>query len=1068
MTQKYFIISLLLLSLSASKLFSQASWEPFGQNRVQYRSYEWKYYDSTHFRTFYYDKGNAHAVYALNVAEQELAHIVYMMGGRLHKKLNIIIYNSFGEYKQTNIGRKNDALNLANGGKIDVVGDNIPVYFNGDHIQLKKQITKGIAAVIKDNMLFGDNIKDVVKNAVKMNLPDWYTLGYVNYIAEDWNAEKTAELQYLLGMAAKNKITDAAITKPNIVGHSFWNYIAKVYGENYISNLLYLTRYRKSVNSSLEIVIRKPYKEIIAEWQNFYTKTDSSQSTSPIQIENTKTLAKVKAKPNAMYGQMAISPQGRDMAYVEKSDGQFKVFVRDLKYDKTNEIIAGGIRASIELADPDYPLLSWSPSGRKLAILYQKKNLINIRIFTAGKTRMENRVISGNKIDRITGMCFMSDENSLAVTAIKKGQSDLYRLTIRNNRFENITNDLFDDKQPVFVQNGVFTGVIFMSNRTSSYIGEDAKSDQFNAEFNLYLYDPSKGTNLVKLSETSTEIKYPMQWGLDEYAYLTEEDGKQVRQIVHIEKRQTQADTFSTKTFLPLGKTLIKQEYIHQSSTIVEVYRNGTEFIVQSTPFENIKSAQEQYIASPEFGAANEKAQAGTELNESELTTYKTAYEDDTSSVSQLDKIFSSNGKYSKVYQLFEGSQTIIKPKTYKASFYLDFLQSSLDNTLLFTRYQPFDFSGGIFQNPPISGFITSTLTDIMEDYKIRAGARLGVDLTGLDYFFQFNNFRKRMDWGMLYYHHATTNQYDLRNNQPPFYSPFPVSGRVGLDYLQGDINYPLDMLKSIRMQLGIRYDRIRIQAKDKYSIEVPDDKQFWAVSRVEYVYDNTISPILNIWKGSRAKFYAEYQYKFNEKTKGFYNFGYDARNYLTLYKNLILASRLAGAFSGGNAKVLYLLGGVDNDLNPKQDENTAIDYTQNYAFQSLTTNMRGYRQGFRNGNSYMVLNEEIRFPICNTLFKRPIKSGFLRNLQLVAFTDIGSSWRGLLPNAENIQSSNIVSANNSPVIVFIDNGKNNFGWGYGLGLRTKFLGYFIRTDVAWNIDGGKKPILHVSLATDF
>jgi hypothetical protein len=1068
MTKKYFFISLFLLILPVSKLFSQASWEPFGQNRVQYRSYSWKYYDSTHFRTFYYDKGNAHAVYALNVAEQELAHIVYMMGGRLHKKLNIIIYNSFGEFKQTNIGRKNDALNLANGGKIEVIGDNIPVYFNGDHNQLKKQITKGIAAVIKDNMLFGDNIKDVVKNAVKMNLPEWYTLGYVTYIAEDWSAEKTAELQYLLNLATKNKITDAALSKPNIVGHSFWHFIAKVYGENYISNLLYLTRYRKSVNNALEMVIRKPYAEIVAEWQNFYTKIDSSKVPPSIQVENTNILAKIKTKADGIYSQMAVSPVGRDLAYIEKSEGQFKVFVRDLKYGKTSEIIAGGIRASIELADPDYPLLSWSPSGRKLAILYQKKNLINIRIFTAGKSKMENRVISGNKIDRITGMCFMSDENSLAVTAIKKGQSDLYRLTIRNNRFEPITNDLFDDKQPIFVQNGVFTGVLFLSNRTSNYIGEDAKSDRFNAQFNLYLYDPSKGTNLVKLSETSTEIKYPMQWGLDEYAYLTEEDGKQVRHIVRIEKRQTLSDTFSARSFLPLEKTLVKQEYIHQSSTVVDVYRNGTELVVQSTPFENIKAAQEKFVASAEFEASNSIPKIGTEMKQNQLISYRTPYDDDTSSVSQLDKIFLSNAALSKGYQLFEVGQNIIKPKNYQASFYLDFLQSSLDNTLLFTRYQPFDFSGGIYQNPPLSGFITSTLTDLMEDYKIRAGARLGIDFTGLDYFFQFNNYRKRTDWGMLYYHHAITNQYDLRNNPAPYYSPFPVSGRVGLDYLQGDINYPLDMLKSIRLQLGIRYDRIRIQAKDKYSIGVPDDKQFWVVSRAEYVYDNTVSPILNIWKGSRVKFYAEYQYKFNEKTKGFYNFGYDGRNYLTLYKNLILASRIAGAFSGGNAKVLYLLGGVDNDLNPKQDENTAIDYTQNYAFQSLTTNMRGYRQGFRNGNSYMVVNEEIRFPIWNTLFKRPVKSGFLRNLQLVAFTDIGSSWRGLLPDAENIQSSNIVSSNNSPVIVFIDNGKNNFGWGYGLGLRTKFLGYFIRTDLAWNIDGGKKPILHVSLATDF
>ena len=239
MNKKSYFLIIFFILITAGKLFSQASWEPFGQNRVQYRTFDWKYYDSTHFRTFYYDKGNAHALYALNVAEQELSHIVYMMGGRLNKKLNIIIYNSFGEYKQTNIGRKNEALNLANGGKIDVIGDNIPVYFNGDHIQLKKQITKGIASVIKDNMLFGDNIKDVVKNAVKMNLPEWYTLGYVAYISDDWSAEKTAELRSIIQTAKKNRITDVALSNPTIAGHSFWNYISIKYGENYISNLLY-------------------------------------------------------------------------------------------------------------------------------------------------------------------------------------------------------------------------------------------------------------------------------------------------------------------------------------------------------------------------------------------------------------------------------------------------------------------------------------------------------------------------------------------------------------------------------------------------------------------------------------------------------------------------------------------------------------------------------------------------------------------------------------------------------------------------------------------------------------
>jgi len=72
------------------------------------------------------------------------------------------------------------------------------------------------------------------------------------------------------------------------------------------------------------------------------------------------------------------------------------------------------------------------------------------------------------------------------------------------------------------------------------------------------------------------------------------------------------------------------------------------------------------------------------------------------------------------------------------------------------------------------------------------------------------------------------------------------------------------------------------------------------------------------------------------------------------------------------------------------------------------------------------------------------------------------------MPNSDNIKKNNKVQDPNSPVIVYIDNPSYDFAWGYGLGMRTKLLGYFFRTDFAWNIEGSKKPMVHVSLATDF
>lgn len=1037
---------------------AQASWEQFGQNRVQYRTFSWKYYDSTHFRAFYYDYGKANAIYALNMAEQELSHIVYMMGGRLHKKLNIILYNSFGDYRQTNLGRKNDEINQASGGKVDVAGDNIPIYFNGDHNHLKKQIRSGIAKAIKDNMLFGDNLKDVVKNAVKMNLPEWYTLGYVSFIADSWSAEKQTSIQNLIATSGKKSFLDMAIEQPTLCGHAFWNFISNEYGENYISNLLYLTRYRKSVTQAIEIVYKKTAKELYKEFVAYYALGNANAQNDTLPVLGRTIYTKVIAKRGAVYSNFSVSPSGRELAYVEKKEGQFKIYIQDVKYNKSYVIIDGGMKALQELEDPDYPMICWSPSGKKLAALYQRKGALQLRIFTTGKRIMEKRRIAPNKIDRITGMCFTGDESSLAVTAIKKGQSDLYKLTIKNNRFENITNDMFDDKSPSYVENGLQSGILFLSNRTTPFLS-NSKSEIFNNQFNAYLYSPSRGTNLLQLSATQHVIHDAVQYGPEKFSYLEDKQGEMHRVVVSISKRGTQGDTIEMQQAAPTTFSILGQEFIHQKGKLAEVSRNGNEYIIYATIYdslENLDKAYQKLTQSMLDTIKNSNVEEGLVEKPSE---YITPFDAETDSVQYLSNLFLNPQSVTSRFQTFVSTSTVGKAKIYRSNFYPDYIQTSLDNTLLFTRYQPL---GTQFNNVPLSGFLTSTLTDVMEDYKLTGGARLGIDFRSLDYFLQFANYRRRVDWGLLYFHSNTTEQGFA---PPPYYSPYYVIGKKGMDYLQSNFTYPIDMLKSFRTQIGLRYDRTRYLAKDQYSIEIPNSKQYWLVTKLEYVYDNTINPMLNIWKGSRAKIFVEYQYQFNDDKKGFVNFGYDARNYITLYKNFILASRLAGAHSTGKAKILYYLGGVDNSLSSQFDQNTQLSSEETYAFQSLATNLRGYKQGARNGSSFMVLNEELRLPIYNTFFKRQIKSGFIRNLQLVAFTDIGYTMKGLYPTAENVVNLIRINDNPSNVSVYLE---ESLAMGYGLGFRTRFLGYFFRTDIAWNMGGGKKPILHLSLATDF
>ena len=1056
MIKKTFILFLCLLMTKF--LFAQASWEQYGQNRVQYRTFEWNYFDSTNFRTFYYDQGKANARYALKMAESELQHIVYMMGGRLNKKLNIIIYNSFSDYRQTNIGRKNENINDANSGKIEIIGENIPVYFDGDHNHLKQQIIKGISSVIKDNMLFGDNIKEIVKNAIKMNLSEWYTLGYVSYIANEWTPEMQAEVSNLIHQKPKADIDEMSNLNATLIGHSFWRFIALQYGENQISNLLYLTRYRKSIQSSLQTVFKKPYKEISAEWKSFYETNATENLSSNDSIRTV--LATIQLKKEATYSNIAVSPSGKDIAYVEKKDGQYSIKLYNVKYQKTNTIIDGGVRAMQELADPDYPLISWSPSGRKVAILYMKKNQLNIRIYTTGERKMQNKIITRTKIDRITGMCFMNDDNSVAITGIKKGASDLFKLSLSNNRIENITNDLFDDKNPVVVNNMNYSGILFLSNRTSTYIGENAKSDAFNDQFNLFLYQPSKGNNLIQLSNTETEIKFPMQWGTEEISYLTNEGNTLVRKTIKSQKRSDKYDTFDVIQNAPLHYNTLKQEYIQNSASVIELSKANNEYIIYSSDF---SKREKENFNFRNLGKQDSLQKENLKLNEVLFSEYETPFDNDSSSA-MLNTIFTESKKQKnntgKRYEVYTEAVNKLKTYKYKTTFTPDFLQTTLDNTLLFTRYQVFGATNQGYQNPSLSGFLTSTLTDILEDYKLTGGIRLGVNLNSKDYFFKFNNYRRRTDWELLYYHHGEQSiQEDITRIEPNFVL------KNKLEFLQAKITYPFSILKSIHFYSGIRYDRKETLSLEKVSLEKPVIKQLWTINRVEFIYDNSMPALINIRKGSRYKFFAEFQQKLTDDKKSFFNIGYDARKYSTIYKNIIFAHRLVGAHSIGNAKVIYKLGGIDNDLSPKQEANTAVDFSENYAFQAKSTNLRGYQDGFLNGSSYLIFNEEFRLPIYNTFFKKNIKSGFVRNLQCILFADFGTAWKGFYPTAKNVLSQSIYGSADKGVLVYID---NSFALGYGTGIRSKILGYFIRTDFAWRVNGGKKPMLHFSLATDF
>ena len=81
----------------------------------------------------------------------------------VQRRLNIVVYNNYDDYKASNIGLGIDWQGA--GGLTKLVNNKInAVLFDGNKNTLKRQVREGIAKTLTDNILFGDDIGEFASN----------------------------------------------------------------------------------------------------------------------------------------------------------------------------------------------------------------------------------------------------------------------------------------------------------------------------------------------------------------------------------------------------------------------------------------------------------------------------------------------------------------------------------------------------------------------------------------------------------------------------------------------------------------------------------------------------------------------------------------------------------------------------------------------------------------------------------------------------------------------------------------------------------------------------------------
>jgi hypothetical protein len=1110
------VVAVILITAFSFSAKAQTNLETFGQNRVQYRKFDWRFFETEHFRIYHYDAaGRTLARYVSEQVENDIKVVEEKIGGQFPRRFKIIIYNSYDEYRQTNIGRKFDAdAQGSPAGTVNLVGDKLVVYFTGEHTDLRRQTREGMSRVVMERMLFGETFREMVKNAVLMNLPSWTVNGFLAYLVDGWDTETNSRWKNMIDAHPKKGFHELSEMDPELAGKAFWKYIADRYGDNDMKNLLYNMQLKTSLSMGIKMSLGQKVKETYDSVMNFYKDVYAAEALVKELPDTSASLIDIDVpEDGSVIRDIKVAPRGNDVAYVQWKNGEYKIIVQKTKNQQERAVILEGGRTDYnELPDPNYPLMAWANNGLKLGILYKKGTQTRLRIYNSLKAKLETYVIPANRFDRVLGMTFMEDDAKLVFSAVKKSQTDLYEFTIRGSKMKNITNDAWDDVQPWFVSGGSRKGILFLSNRPQANLIVPIGVNELPVgPMNVFFYNTkTQRKELLQMSRVKAgNVTQPIQYGSDNYAYLYDANGVQNKFVVLLGRDSKNMDSFYSVPVTNYTQNIISHQYNPASNQVADVLQVGGKYHVYfkelQLPGVNVqpkiltptilgsseyrkKPASVSYVPS----ADGQVYQAPTQTDNSIMKSgnvFQSEFGEDTTVVAPVaareepapetpgateaaavkitDESLALEEENDSTFIKVDSSYIKMKPQPYRLSFKPNFFSVRVDNSVLFNRYQ--SVNNGGYANPSLGGMITVTLDDLMENHRFTGGIRLPINFSGMTYYLRYENFKRRLDWEILYLRTQNYTDEDVAvRDSANNVAVVPLLLKKNSTIIQGGISYPFDRVRSVRLYLGGRQDQLTVKAQDRLGLAIDPvvPREYWALSRAEYVFDNTTRPAMNIFNGFRYKFYAEYLYRLNAGNGGFYNLGLDFRHYQKLYKNIIWANRLAGAHSGGDMKILYLLGGVDNWLMPQYSHYVPVRPLENYAFQALATNMRGYLQNGRNGNTYAVLNSEVRVPVFATFLKRPVQSSVLRNMQFVAFTDAGSAWNGLLPNADALRNDNFFPGRDVDLQVIDQTG--GLALGYGVGLRSTIFGYFVRADAAWNIEGGRKPIIYLSFGTDF
>src|SRR6059036_1302110 len=427
----------------------------FGQNKVQYRSFNFQSIQTEHFDVYYYPDERVCALDAARMAERAYARLSRILHHQFQSRKPIILYASQSDFQQTNVV---DASGEGLGGVTEFFKHRAVLPFTGSYAEFEHVLQHEMVHQFQYDVYSRGRPGAGVQTLVNVNPPLWFMEGMAEYLSLGPINPETA--MWLRDAALEGhlpsieEMTNDPYIFPYRYGHALWAYIGEKWGDEVIGEIL-----QSSATSGLEAAFKRALGRSLEDLSNDWR--DAIQTTFLPQLGDhyrarriAQPLLTQRRSRGRVFLAPALTPDGKSIAFFGDEGGFFvNLWLADAETGRVKRRLVKSTQNN------NYESLrfinsagAFSPDGRYFAIAAKRKDRDDLVILDVTRGGEDRRIHVG--LNGLQTPQWSPDGKQVVFTGFSNGFTDLFIINRDGTGQRRLTNDKYADLHPSWSPDG--------------------------------------------------------------------------------------------------------------------------------------------------------------------------------------------------------------------------------------------------------------------------------------------------------------------------------------------------------------------------------------------------------------------------------------------------------------------------------------------------------------------------------------------------------------------------------------------------------------------------------------